>query len=140
MHGGHIAAQEAAKKKRREEEEMTQYTRDELNNDWEFKILKSVTGRFGKREIVELVRAEEAMAGWVMVEKFDDNRIRFKRPVSAQRNDFNLPPDIDPYRTNYGISEGVLGLSIVGVIFTVIGIIALIAWLASSYKDEFKCM
>ena len=129
MTGAHIAAQEAAKKKRREEEEMTQYTRDELDNDWEFKIVKSVTGRFGKREIVEQVRAEEAMAGWVMVEKFDDNRIRFKRPFSAQRNDFNLPPDIDPYRTNYGISEGGLGLTIVGVMVGIGGLIALLVYL-----------
>jgi hypothetical protein len=126
MTGGHIAAQEAAKKKRKEEEEMTQYTRDELDNDWEFKIVKSATGRFKKREIVEQVRAEENIAGWVMVEKFDDSRIRFKRPVSAQRNDFNLPPEIDPYRTNFGISESGLGLSIAGVIVGVGVIVALL--------------
>jgi hypothetical protein len=129
MTGAHIAAHAAAKKKRQEEEEMTKYTKDELDNDWEFKIVKSATGKFSKREAVEQVRAEEAMAGWVMVEKFDDNRIRFKRPASAQRNDFNLPPDIDPYRTNFGISEGALGLSIVGIMIGVGGLIALLAFL-----------
>jgi hypothetical protein len=124
----HAAAHAAAQKKRRaEEEEMTQYTRDELENDWEFKIVKSATGRFSKREIVEQVRAEEAMAGWVMVEKFDDNRIRFKRPMSAQRNDPNLPLGIDPYRTTYGISEGGLGITIAGIMIGVGGLIALIA-------------
>jgi hypothetical protein len=128
MTGGHIAAQEAAKKKRKEEEEMTQYTRDELENDWEFKIVKSATGRFKKREIVEQVRAEENIAGWVMVEKFDDSRIRFKRPVSAQRNDFNLPPEIDPYRTNFGISESGLGLSIAGVMVGVGGLVAFLVY------------
>jgi len=127
----HAAAHAAAQKKKRqqEEEEMTRYTRDELENDWEFKIVKSATGRFSKREIVEQVRAEEAIAGWVMVEKFDDNRIRFKRPVSAQRNDPNLPPGIDPYRTTFGISEGGLGLTIVGIMIGVGGLITLIAML-----------
>jgi hypothetical protein len=131
MTGAHAAAAAAAKKKRQEEEEMTKYTRDELENDWEFKIVKSVLGRFSKREVVEQVRIEEAVAGWVMVEKFDNERIRFKRPVSAQRNDYNLPPDIDPYRTTYGISEGVLGLTIVGIMIGVGGLIAVIAILLS---------
>jgi hypothetical protein len=129
MTGAHVAAHAAAKKKRQEEEEMTKYTKDELDNDWEFKIVKSATGAFSKREAVEQVRTEEAMAGWVMVEKFDDNRIRFKRPISAQRNDFNLPPDIDPYRTNFGLSEGALGLSIVGIMLGLGGLIALLVFL-----------
>ena len=117
VHVTHIAAQAAAEKKRRqEEEEMTKYTRDELDNDWEFKIVRSVTGKFKKREVVEQVRAEEAMAGWVMVEKFDDNRIRFKRQTKAQRNDINLPPGFDPYRTTYGLSEGGLAFTIIGII------------------------
>ncbi|MGD8455477.1 MAG: hypothetical protein PVF83_03755 [Anaerolineales bacterium] len=131
MNGAHIAAQEAAKKRRQEEEEMTKYTKDELDNDWEFKIVKSALGKFSKREVVDQVRAEESMAGWVMVEKFDDSRIRFKRPFSAQRNDFNLPPGIDPYRTTFGMSEGVLGLTIVGVMLGIGGLIALLAYLFS---------
>ena len=132
MTGAHAAAAAAAKKRRQqEEEEMTKYTRDELENDWEFKIVKSVTGKFSKREVVEQVRAEESIAGWVMVEKFDDNRIRFKRPVSAQRNDYNLPPGVDPYRTTYGMSEGALGITIVGIMIGIGGLIALLANLLS---------
>ena len=132
MTGAHAAAHAAAQKKRQqEEEEMTKYTRDELENDWEFKIVKSVTGKFSKREAVEQVRTEESIAGWVMVEKFDDNRIRFKRPLSAQRNDYNLPPGVDPYRTTYGISEGALGLTIFGIVVGISGLIALLAFLLS---------
>lgn len=132
MMGAHTAAQAAANKKRQqEEEEMTRYTRDELDNDWEFKIVKSVSGKFSKREVVEQVRAEEAIAGWVMVEKFDDNRIRFKRPASAQRSDYNLPPGIDPYRTTYGISEGALGLTIVGIMIGAGALIAVLVALLS---------
>ncbi len=128
--GGHIAAQEAAKRKKQEEEEMTKYTREELNNEWEFKIVRSATGKFSKWDNVEQVRAEESIAGWIMVEKFDDNRIRFKRPFSAQKDDIMLPPDIDPYRTTYGMSEARLGLTIAGVLITSIGLIGLVIFLS----------
>ena len=63
----------------------------------------------------------------VMVEKFDDNRIRFKRPISAQRKDPTLPPGIDPYRTTYGMGEGTMVLVILGVCAAVGGAIALVA-------------
>lgn len=118
------AAQEK-KKKEQEEEEMTRYTREELDDDWEFKIVRSTTGAFKKRAVVEQVKAEEAAAGWVMIEKFDDNRIRFKRPLSAQRNDAALPRGIDPYRTTYGMGEGTIALVILGVCAAVGGAIAL---------------
>lgn len=133
MTSAHGAVAAAAKKKRQqqEEEEMTKYTKDELNNDWEFKIVKSASGQFNKREAVEQVRAEESIAGWVMVEKFDEYRIRFKRPASAQRNDYNLPPGIDPYRTTYGISEGALVVTILGIVGGVVGLIVLLVNLFS---------
>ncbi|MBT4002136.1 MAG: hypothetical protein HOF10_02350, partial [Chloroflexi bacterium] len=97
MHGAHAthAAQEQ-KKKHEEEEEMTAYTRQELAEDFEFKIMRSSTGKFKNRDVIEQLKAEENMAGWVMVEKFDDNRIRFKRPISAQKKDNLLPSQIDP--------------------------------------------
>jgi hypothetical protein len=111
------------RKKEQEEEEMTRYTREELDGDWEFKIVRSVTGDFKKRDIVEQLRAEEALAGWVMVEKFDNNRIRFKRPASAQRKDDQLPPHIDPYRTQYGWSDFRLAMTILGACFLAVGLI-----------------
>ncbi len=128
MSGAHAAAHAAAeqKKKQQEEEEMTSYTRNELENDFEFKIVRSSTGRFKKREIIEQLKEEEAMSGWIMVEKFDDNRIRFKRPLSAQRNDPMLPPGIDSYRTSYGMSEGGTALTILGVLALIGGVIVLL--------------
>jgi len=122
MSGAHIAIAHAVAKKRQEEEEKMGYNQEELENDWEFKILRSASGKFKKYETVEQVKAEEAVASWVMVEKFDNKRIRFKRSRRAMENDIHLPPHIDPYRTNYGMSEAALGLSITGVIFAVIGI------------------
>ena len=110
---------------------MTPYNDKELENDWEFKIMRSSTGAFSKREKIEQLVAEEAAAGWVMVEKFDDNRIRFKRPVAAKRNDFNLPAHINPYRTSFGMSDVGLAFSIMGVLALVGGVIFLLVTLLS---------
>ncbi len=108
---------------------MTRYNRSELEQDWEFKIVRSATGAFKKPEVLQAVIQQEAMAGWRMVEKFDDSRVRFKRPAAAARDDINLPTGIDPYRTSYGISEGALGatigLSILGVVAVIVTIILL---------------
>lgn len=116
MSGGTSAAHAAYQKRKeqKEEEEMTRYRRDELDNEWEFKIVRSVTGEFRRRETIEKLKAEEAAAGWVMVEKFDNSRIRLKRLLRAQRNDELLPYHIDPYRTTYGLSESGLALIIIG--------------------------
>jgi hypothetical protein len=133
MSGAHAAVHAAneKKKKEQEEEEMTRYSDKELVEDYEFKILRSSTNAFKKRENVEKAIAEEAIAGWVLVEKFDDNRLRFKRPARAKRNDYNLPPGIDPYRTTYGIGEGGLALVIIGSMAVLGGLIALFVWLLS---------
>jgi hypothetical protein len=59
------------------------------------------------------------------VEKFDNSRIRLKRPAAARQQDAQRT--FDPYRTRVGISEVGLGLFIAGsilgglaVLFTVI--------------------
>ena len=91
--GGVVAATTAAaeEEKRRqmlyaEEEDMARYTPDALQGDWEFKIARSDSVAFHKPEVLERLVEEEAQAGWVMLEKFDDNRIRFKRPHSMKPN------------------------------------------------------
>lgn len=132
MSGAHAAvhAQQEKKKREQEEEEMTRYTDNELAEDYEFKIVRSSTGAFKKREAVEQVIAEESVAGWKFVEKFDDNRMRFKRPASARSKDFTLPPGVDPYRTTYGMGEGALAMVIIGSITVVVGLVILIIFLA----------
>ena len=103
---GGAAAAAAARRRRmmlaEEEEDMARYTQDDLSNDWEFKIVRSESGAFRKPEVLRKLIEEEARAGWVMLEKFDDRRIRFKRPRSARTRDALLPPDVDSYRTRYG--------------------------------------
>ncbi|MCB0346554.1 MAG: hypothetical protein KDD66_15655 [Bdellovibrionales bacterium] len=83
----------------KEEETMTTYSGDDLKGDWEFKILRSQLGSFGKRERLQVILEEEALAGWKLVEKFDAQRIRLKRPSSAKARDGDLK--FDPYRTLY---------------------------------------
>lgn len=131
MSGAHAAvhAAQEKKKKEQEEEEMTRYTENELTEDFEFKIVRSSTGAFKNRNTVEQVIAEESVAGWKFVEKFDDNRMRFKRPSSARGNDFALPAGVDPYRTSYGMSEFGLAMTILGVCALVGGLIFLLVTL-----------
>lgn len=128
-HGEHmlIHADQEKKRKAQEEEEMTGYTDRELSDDWEFKIVRSATGQFKKPETVAQVREEEALLGWQLVEKFDNNRMRFKRLTSAQERDLELAPYMDPYRTQYGISEGGLAVSIISAIILIGGTLAFIA-------------
>lgn len=69
---------------------------------WEFKILRSAQDSFRDPSALKHVLEEEAMAGWILLEKLDDRRLRFKRPIAMReviRGDL-LP--IDPYRTTYG--------------------------------------
>ena len=80
----------------------TTYTPDDLQGDWEFKILQSSTLAFRQSVVLEKVREEEAQAGWILLEKIDDGHLRFKRRVSARSNDHNL--SFDAYRTQYGTS------------------------------------
>lgn len=98
-----------------EEEDMARYTQDDLNNDWEFKIVRSDTAAFRKPEVLRKLIEEEARSGWVMLEKFDDSRIRFKRPHSARTRDALLPPGVDPYRTQYGTSATRYALVVVAL-------------------------
>ena len=66
---------------------MTRYREEELGGSWEFKIVRSQSRRFKNTQTLRRAIEEEARAGWVMLEKFDDSRIGFKRPVSARERD-----------------------------------------------------
>lgn len=117
MTGSHVAihaAIEQQRKEREEEEDMTHYTSDDLDQDWEFKIVRSTFGSFRRPQMLQDLIEEESQAGWEMIEKFDEYRVRFKRPRSARRNDVNLPSYIDPYRTQYGV--GRQNLIVIGLV------------------------
>jgi hypothetical protein len=105
---------------------MTGYRRDELEQGWEFKILRSSSGAFKNPRVLVKVLHEEAIAGWNLLEKFDNRRIRLKRLVAARANDAQLPVGYDPYRTRYGMNSAYVASIIVAAIM-VAGI--LVGWL-----------
>src|SRR5262245_38003448 len=128
MTGATAAAAAAAARKRREqreEEAMTGYTPQELAEGWEFKIVRSATGAFKTPAFLRAVLDEEQRAGWSFVEKFDNDRIRLKRPASARTNDSALGSDA--YRTQVGMSELKLGLCIFAAVFGGLALIGLVA-------------
>jgi hypothetical protein len=116
---GAAAAAEQQRLMREEEEEMTPYSSDELAHDWEFKIVRSAMAGFRKPAFLQQVLDEEARAGWVLVEKFDNCRIRLKRPSKARERDGKL--DFDPYRTHTG------GQQVLIVVLLAAGALALLA-------------
>lgn len=124
MSAATTAAVAAAQKKRaqeqHEEETLTKYSADDLDG-WEFKIVRSNTGKFKSYEYVQQVIKEEAQNGWEMVEKFDDGRIRFKRKTSRRSMDQHA--QIDPYRTTVGMGQGSLVLIILLTVFGAIGVL-----------------
>lgn len=113
------------RKTQEEEEEVTAPAAPE----YEYKIIRSAFGVFKKPDKFRAALAEEARCGWELVEKFDDSRVRLRRPVSCRAAD---PTDADPYRTRVGAGEGamaawivlavLLGVAaVVGVLFLVLG-------------------
>ena len=63
---------------------MTPYNTQDLAEGWEFKILRSNFREFRNQEKLRAVLDEEKRGGWTLVEKFDDQRIRLKRPAVNQ--------------------------------------------------------
>jgi hypothetical protein len=120
--GTNAASAAAAQKLRDEEEIMTAYKNDDLEG-WEFKIMRSYTGKFKDNKFVQQLCQEEARAGWEMLEKFDDYRIRFKRRVDNRPNDQFLK--IDPYRTSVGL--GINHIMAVAVGIAALGVLVAVA-------------
>ena len=97
---------------------MTPYNARDLDDGWEFKILRSNFLAFRKPEKLRAVLEEERRGGWVLVEKFDDQRIRLKRPAGAKLAQGELADGYDPYRTTVGMSPSVLVMAALGAVVT----------------------
>lgn len=111
---------------------MTTYNSSDLSEDWEFKILRSMTGAFKNPNHLKNALEEEARSGWVLIEKFDNSRIRLKRPASARERDAKVGGD--PYRTYVGVSEGQFALLIVVSVACAIGILLAVIGLFASAR------
>ncbi len=120
---GPIIAGAAAKKRQElEEEKMTRYNSNDLEG-WEFKIVRSSFGKFRSPRAVQKVCEQEARAGWEMLEKFDDSRIRFKRRVEKRSMDPHI--EGDAYRTSVGVATSARFQIVVGVLLLCGGLFAL---------------
>ncbi len=68
----------------------------ESPGSWEYKILRSRKNQFKDLDFQCQVLAEDAEAGWVLLEKIDNARLRLKRPIEERQRDELL--EFDPYR------------------------------------------
>jgi len=69
---------------------------------WEYKIVRASNDLFRNPAIFHKLCGEEAEVGWILLEKLDDRRVRFKRPIALLDAPRPNLPTFDPYRTHYG--------------------------------------
>ena len=69
----------------------------------EFKTKQAQTPLFADNKKMQGFLAGEAKAGWDLLKKEDNYRIKLQRDISNRENDKNL--DSDPYATTVGVSS-----------------------------------
>lgn len=86
--------------------------------DIEYKVVQSQTPMFTDTAKMHEILAEEAKAGWQLLEKEDNYKLRLQRNISHRANDAGL--GFDAYRTSVGVSSmvtyGVTALITVAVV------------------------
>jgi hypothetical protein len=141
--GGWLRWQQMMRREREEEEEaMTPYDSQETLQSiansqstrssktpkdprlvgWEFKIVRAQRDIFHDPLVFQRMCEEEANAGWILLEKLDDRRARFKRPIALREIIKADMMPVDPYRSHYGAASrfspwllGIVGLMVVVV-------------------------
>lgn len=68
--------------------------------EWEYKIVRASSDLFRDPKVFRKLCAEEKQAGWILLEKLDNQRVRFKRHLMGRQA--TAPGSIDPYRCHYG--------------------------------------
>lgn len=85
-----------------ETKEKPMYFADASSTEWEYKIVRAHYDLFrNAQEFIKLCE-EEAQAGWILLEKLDDRRVRFKRSVAMREKVDVTQLAFDPYRCYYG--------------------------------------
>src|SRR5690348_4857885 len=128
MSAGAAAAAAAARQRQEheEEEEVTPMNSDP-SGAVEYKIIRSATSAFKKSAFFQQVLEEEAAAGWELVEKLDNARLRLRRSIQWRKKDNGLTQDA--YRTHVGLSETALGMRILLGVFGGIFLVVLVVGL-----------
>ncbi len=73
-----------------------------LNRGWEFKIVRASRDLFRDPTVFQHLCREEAQAGWTLLEKLDDRRVRFRRAIATRNKVRPENLGFDPYRCYYG--------------------------------------
>jgi len=71
---------------------------------WEFKIVRANRDLFRNPTVFHQLCREEAQAGWILLEKLDDRRVRFRRSLTTRQKIRPETLSFDPYRCHYGSS------------------------------------
>ncbi len=82
----------------KQEEDLRDY--QEQQKGWEFKILRMANDGFRSPKSLKAACEDEAESGWILLEKLDDSRLRFRRLIKFRDQDHLSK--LDPYRSNYG--------------------------------------
>jgi len=69
----------------------------------EYKVIQAQTPLFADSKKMHEILEEEAKAGWRLLEKEDNYKIRLQRDISSRANDQSL--DFDAYRSTVGVSS-----------------------------------
>jgi hypothetical protein len=96
------------------------YNYQTQENDWEFKILRTANDGFQEHKLLKSVCAEESESGWMLLEKLDDSRLRFRRPIHYREKDHLSK--LDPYRTYYGLSPKATNFISIVIILVIMAI------------------
>lgn len=91
--------------------------------DLEYKTIQAQTAVFANTDKMHKVLAEEARAGWRLLAKEDNHKIKLQRDIANRENDKNL--DFDAYRTTIGVSSMV---TYVGTIIITLAIVSAILY------------
>ena len=93
----------------------------------EYKVMQAQTPLFSDTKEMHDVLAQEAKAGWRLLEKEDNYKIRLQRDISNRENDANL--DFDAYRSTVGVSSVLTyGATAVVTVLIVSAILYLALW------------
>lgn len=132
MSAGAAAAAAARRRREQEEEEEVTLMNTDPTGAVEYKIIRSATGGFKDPAKFRAALDEEARAGWELLEKLDNSRARLRRLTECRKRDAELGQD--PYRTQVGISESALALSI--MVAVLLGVALLLGVIAAMVRMQ----
>jgi hypothetical protein len=88
--------------------EQPMYFTEPPTPEWEYKIVRAHYDFFRNPQNFMRLCEEESQAGWILLEKLDDRRVRFKRNLEMRDNIDVNQLSFDPYRCHYGPSNGLI--------------------------------